>query len=150
MVGVEHDDLVHRLRALTVELELLGSEFASRNVLHATDVRALIALLDRSRAGEIATPGWLAGHLGLNSASTTALIDRLEGRGLVSRARDDADRRRVTLYVTDAAQEMGWGFFGPLIDRVRTVVDDFSAAELNTVRAFLDHVTAAVGELRNA
>lgn len=141
MVGVEHDDLVHRLRALTVELELLGSEFASRNVLHATDVRALIALLDRSRAGEIATPGWLAGHLGLNSASTTALIDRLEGRGLVSRARDDADRRRVTLYVTDAAQEMGWGFFGPLIDRVRTVVDDFSAAELNTVRAFLDHVT---------
>lgn len=150
MVGVEHDDLVHRLRALTVELELLGSEFASRNVLHATDVRALIALLDRSRAGEIATPGWLAGHLGLNSASTTALIDRLEGRGLVSRARDDADRRRVTLYVTDAAQEMGWDFFGPLIDRVRTVVDDFSAAELNTVRAFLDHVTAAVGELRNA
>ncbi|ATD73195.1 MULTISPECIES: MarR family winged helix-turn-helix transcriptional regulator [Gordonia] len=147
---MEHDDLVHRLRALTVELELLGSEFASRNVLHATDVRALIALLDRSRAGEIATPGWLAGHLGLNSASTTALIDRLEGRGLVSRARDDADRRRVTLYVTDAAQEMGWDFFGPLIDRVRTVVDDFSAAELNTVRAFLDHVTAAVGELRNA
>lgn len=150
MVGVEHDDLVHRLRALTVELELLGSEFASRNVLHATDVRALIALLDRSRAGEIATPGWLAGHLGLNSASTTALIDRLEGRGLVSRARDDADRRRVTLYVTDAAQEMGWGFFGPLIDRVRAVADDFSAAELDTVRAFLDHVTAAVGELRNA
>ncbi|MDH3009297.1 MULTISPECIES: MarR family winged helix-turn-helix transcriptional regulator [Gordonia] len=143
-----YDDLVHRLRSLTVELELLGSEFAARNVLHATDVRALIALLDRSRAEEVATPGWLAGHLGLNSASTTALIDRLEGRGLVSRARDESDRRRVTLHVTEQAREMGWAFFGPLIDRVRAVADGFSAADLDTVRSFLDQVTDAVAELR--
>lgn len=66
----------YRLRSLTVELELLGSEFAARNVLHATDALALIALLDRARAGEVAAAGWLAGYLGLNSASTTALVDR--------------------------------------------------------------------------
>ncbi|WP_232715473.1 MarR family winged helix-turn-helix transcriptional regulator [Gordonia metallireducens] len=143
-----HDDLVHRLRALTLELELLGSEFAARNVLHATDVRALIALLDRSRAGEVVTPGWLSRHLGLNSASTTALIDRLESRGLVSRARDESDRRRVALHATEQAQEMGWAFFGPLIGRVRTVAEGFSEAELDTVRSFLDQVIGAVGELR--
>lgn len=66
----------YRLRSLTVELQLLGSEFAARNVLHATDALALIALLDRARAGEVAAAGWLAGYLGLNSASTTALVDR--------------------------------------------------------------------------
>lgn len=145
-----NDDLVHRLRALTVELESVGSEFASRNVLHATDVRALIALLDRSRAGMVATPGWLAGHLGLNSASTTALIDRLESRGLVTRTRDEADRRRVALHVTDAAQDMGWAFFGPLIDRVQTVAEGFSDADLDIVRAFLDQVITAVGDLRDS
>ncbi|MEO9330274.1 MarR family winged helix-turn-helix transcriptional regulator [Gordonia aurantiaca] len=143
-----HEDLVHRLRSLTVELELLGSEFAARNVLHATDVRALIALLDRARAGEVATAGWLAGHLGLNSASTTALVDRLEERGLVSRARDEKDRRRVILHVTEDAQDMGWDFFGPIIKCVHAVAGDFSEAELDTVRAFLDRVTEAVEELR--
>jgi hypothetical protein len=46
--------------------------------LHSTDVRALIHLLDAARAGRNATPGWLGSQLGLNSASVTALVDRLE------------------------------------------------------------------------
>ncbi|KAF0956701.1 MULTISPECIES: MarR family winged helix-turn-helix transcriptional regulator [Mycobacteriales] len=143
-----NDDLVHRLRSLTVELDVFGAGFAARNGLHATDVRALIALLDRDRAGAVASPGWLAGHLGLNSASTTALIDRLESKGLVDRRRDDSDRRRVALHVTDAAQEMGWTFFGPLIDQVIAVADGFSDDELTTIRTFLDQVTAAVAGVR--
>ena len=44
----------------TVELELSRTEFARRHGLHATDLRALIALLDAGRAGQRATPGWLA------------------------------------------------------------------------------------------
>ncbi len=56
-------DMIHRLRALTVQLDLLGAEFAQKHALHPTDLRALIGLLDRERAGEIATPGWLAEHL---------------------------------------------------------------------------------------
>ncbi|WP_229925019.1 MarR family transcriptional regulator [Streptomyces sulfonofaciens] len=52
--------------------------------------------------------------MGLNSASTTALIDRLEGMGLVCREHDTRDRRRVLLTVQDKAVAMGWSFFGPL------------------------------------
>jgi DNA-binding MarR family transcriptional regulator len=141
---VADDDLVHRLRSLTMELDLFGAGFAARNGLHATDVRALVALLDRHRSGDVASPGWLAGHLGLNSASTTALIDRLEAKGLVSRARDATDRRRVALQVTDAAHEMGWSFFGPLIEKVIEVSDGYSEDELDTIRSFLDRITAAV------
>ena len=68
---------VHRLRALTVELDLLGADFAQKHSLHPTDIRALICLLDADRAGTRATPGWLGGQLGLESASVTALIDRM-------------------------------------------------------------------------
>ena len=50
---------VHRLRALTVELDLLGADFAQKHSLHPTDIRALICLLDADRAGTRATPGWL-------------------------------------------------------------------------------------------
>src|SRR5581483_268713 len=112
--------LVHLLRAVTVELDLFAAEFAGNNGLHPTDVRALIQLLDADRAAVTATPGWLAAQLGLNSASTTALIDRLERLGLVRRARDTHDRRRVLLCVEERAVALSWSFFGPLINGMVT------------------------------
>ncbi len=129
--------LVHLLRAVTVELDLFAAEFAGRNGLHPTDVRALIHLLDAGRAGVSATPGWLGAQLGVNSASTTALVDRLERLGLVRRERDTQDRRRVLLAVQDQAVALGWSFFGPLIREMVGAMRSFDEAELDTVRRFL-------------
>ncbi|MEU7579885.1 MarR family transcriptional regulator [Streptomyces sp. NPDC041068] len=129
--------LVHLLRAITVELDLFGAEFAGDNGLHATDVRALIHLLDDDRAGLTATPSRLGKQLGLNSASTTALIDRLERLGLVRRQRDTHDRRRVLLVVERKAVDLGWSFFGPLINSMVVAMRSFEDAELATVRRFL-------------
>ncbi|MFF0559347.1 MarR family winged helix-turn-helix transcriptional regulator [Streptomyces sp. NPDC004266] len=140
--------LVHLLRAVTVEFDVLGAEFAARHGLHPTDVRALIHLLDAERAGIRATPGWLGGQLRLNSAGTTSLVDRLERLGLVSRGRDTADRRRVLLKVEEKATELGWAFFGPVIGEVVAVAEDFGADELETVRRFLTAVRESVGRVR--
>ncbi|MET9889146.1 MarR family winged helix-turn-helix transcriptional regulator [Streptomyces sp. NPDC006465] len=129
--------LVHLLRAVTVELDLFAAEFAGLHGLHPTDVRALIHLLDAGRADTPATPGWLGAQLGVNSASTTALIDRLEGLELVSRERDTRDRRRVLLTVTDKAVALGWSFFGPLIDEMVASMRTFDEEDLATVRRFL-------------
>jgi DNA-binding MarR family transcriptional regulator len=142
-------ELVHAIRELTVALDLEGAAFAAERAMHPTDVRALIALLDREREGGVATPGWLGDRLRLNSASVTALVDRMsarrEGVGpLVERHRDPVDRRRVILRVTDDARAMGWEFFGPLIGRVMGVVADLSVEHRQVVRAFLREVTEAV------
>ncbi|MEU1019056.1 MULTISPECIES: MarR family transcriptional regulator [unclassified Streptomyces] len=137
--------LVHLLRAVTVEFDLLGAEFAARHQLHPTDVRALIHLLDAARTGTRATPGWLGEQLRLNSAGTTALVDRLERLGLVRRSRDTADRRRVLLEVREKATELGWAFFGPVINEVVAVAEDFEADELETVRRFLTAVLESAG-----
>jgi DNA-binding MarR family transcriptional regulator len=142
--------LVHRLRALTVELDLLGAEFARRNGLHPTDLRALIALLDAARADVPATPGWLAGQLGLDASSVTALVDRLERLGHVRRERDPGDRRRVLLRVDEPAMAMGWSFFGPLIGSVVAAAGSFSPAELETVDRFLRQAGEAVAAQRAA
>ena len=130
--------LFHRLRRLSVELELSRAEFARQHGLHPTDLRALIQLLDAARAGHRATPGWLGQQLGLNSAGTTTLIDRLERLGLVSRERDTTDRRKVFLAVTPEAGRLGWSFFGPLIHAAVAGMGSFTDAELTTVRRFLD------------
>ncbi|WP_411070609.1 MarR family winged helix-turn-helix transcriptional regulator [Streptomyces sp. cmx-4-25] len=137
--------LVHLLRAVTVEFDLLGAEFAAREGLHPTDVRALIHLLDAARDGTRATPGWLGERLRLNSAGTTALVDRLERLGLVQRERDTEDRRRVLLRVEERAVELGWAFFGPVIGGVVTVAEGFGPDELETVRRFLASVLEATG-----
>src|SRR2546422_9087724 len=87
-------EVVHLLRAATVELTLHSARFASRNGMHPTDVRALIALMDASRAGEEMTAGRLGAALGLNSAGTTALGDRLERAGQGRRGRGPPGARR--------------------------------------------------------
>ncbi|MFD8595762.1 MarR family winged helix-turn-helix transcriptional regulator [Kitasatospora sp. NPDC059646] len=135
---------VHQLRALTVELDLLAADFARRNDLHPTDLRALIALLDAARAGTPATPGLLGRELRLNSAGTTAVLDRLERLGHVRRTRDPHDRRRVLLEVTDRAIALGEGFFGPLIGDAVALVDGLSPAELAAVTGFLASMRALV------
>ncbi len=121
-----------------MEFEVSRAEFARLHGLHPTDLRALIQLLDAGRAGHRATPGWLGEQLGLNSAGTTTLIDRLERLGHVQRVRDTADRRKVFLQVTPEAVDLGWSFFGPLINAAVAGMRSFTDAELATAQRFLD------------
>ncbi|TQF68892.1 MarR family transcriptional regulator [Rhodococcus spelaei] len=125
-------------------MDQFGAAFAERNGLHATDLRALIVLLDADRAAIAATPGWLGAQLGLGSAATTALIDRLERAGHLIRAADSADRRRVLLRVQEQARYLGWSYFGPLVGRLVTPIRGFDADELETVERFLSAMTEAV------
>ncbi|MET8634306.1 MarR family transcriptional regulator [Streptomyces sp. NPDC057746] len=139
-------EIVHLLRATTVELGLHSVRFAHRNGMHPTDVRALIALMDASRAGEEMTAGRLGALLGLNSAGTTALVDRLERLGHVRRVRDGRDRRRVLVEVDERAVELGWASFGPLIGRAVELLQGYDERELAAVRGFLDGVRRAAAD----
>ena len=78
--------------------------------IHRTDSRLLDVLqMDgRMSAGELAR----AGHL--SPAAVTAALDRLERAGYVRRLRDEQDRRRVLVEVTDHANELTWKLYGPL------------------------------------
>ncbi|WP_230989882.1 MarR family winged helix-turn-helix transcriptional regulator [Rhodococcus oxybenzonivorans] len=107
-------------------------------------LRALISLLDAGRADIAATPGWLGDRLGINSASVTALLDRMEKAGLVRRTPDAEDRRRSRITVTATAMNLGETFFGPLINRTTTILEGFDPSERQTISRFLDGMNAAV------
>ena len=130
-------EIVHLLRAVAVDLGRHSARFAQRNGMHPTDVRALIALMDAARAGEATTAGHLGTTLGLNSAGTTALVDRLERAGHVRRVRDARDRRKVTIEVDERAVALGWSHFGPLIDRAVDLLRGYDERELAAIRDFL-------------
>jgi DNA-binding MarR family transcriptional regulator len=143
--GARGMPIVHLLRATAVSLNLSGARFAAASGMHTTDLRAVIALLDAERAGVTATPGWLGESLHLNSASVTALLDRLERLGHVRRERDATDRRRVRLTVTPAAIQLGWAFFGPLMARLLDAMEGYRDEELAVIQRFLSETARLVG-----
>ncbi len=139
-------EIVHLLRAVTVELGLHSARFAQRNGMHPTDVRALIALMDAARAGEEMTAGRLGAALGLNSAGTTGLVDRLERAGRVRRVRGARDRRRVVIEVSEEAVGLGQSFFGPLIERTVGLLQGYDERERAAIRGFLTGVRDAAAD----
>ncbi len=50
--------------------------------------------------------GAIGERLGLDSSNVTPLVKRMEGAGLVSRARNRADERQVVVSLTDAGRDM--------------------------------------------
>ncbi|MEU6504759.1 MarR family transcriptional regulator [Streptomyces sp. NPDC046942] len=139
-------EIVHLLRAVAVELGLHSARFAQRNGMHPTDVRALIALMDARRAGEELSAGRLGAVLGLNSAGTTALLDRLERAGHVRRVRGARDRRKVVVEVTERAVDLGQASFGPLIERSVELLRGYDEDQRAAIRTFLEGVREAAAE----
>ena len=58
--------------------------------------------------------GAIAAATGLTPAAVTALVDRLEARGLLTRKRSDEDRRKVIIEATEKAAEMGERYYGSI------------------------------------
>ncbi|WP_237708969.1 MarR family winged helix-turn-helix transcriptional regulator [Citricoccus sp. CH26A] len=71
--------------------------------MNATDVDALRFVIARQGAGETVTPRALATHLGISTASTTKLLDRLGRSGHLRREPHPRDRRSVVVVATDHA-----------------------------------------------
>lgn len=139
-------EIIRRLRSYTVDAGHVGHAFAALHDLHATDLQALIAVMDAEQTGSPITPGGLGAHLNLTSGSVTALVDRLERAGHLYRDRDPDDRRKVRLRYAAEGAALAREFFAPLGRRTDAVMADFTDDELETVRRFL----AAMGESTRA
>lgn len=101
--------------------------------LGPADLRCLDWLVDGPR-----TAGVLATATGLRPAATTALIDRLEARGLVERVRDEGDRRKVLVRMTDVGVRSTYAMYAPLVEEGQGLFARHSVAQLLEMRDLLD------------
>lgn len=138
------------LRAFTVEMEQYIHAAGGAAAIHRTDLTALSHAMEAAHAGTKLTPGELASRMSLSPSATTSMLDRLEAAGHVVRSRDSADRRVVTVRVTDLAEETGYRIFVPLSRALEAVMSSHSAAELAVVLRFLEAAAAAVRSARPA
>ncbi len=71
---------------------------------------------------------------------TTRLLERMEDQGLVSRDRDNPDRRFVTARITDAGQKLLGDLEGPLTTTHRRWFGHMPEARLGRLIELLDEV----------
>lgn len=105
--------------------------------LPTTDGTALGEVIWAEREGSPLTPAALSRRVGLTSGATTALINRLEERGFVSRNRESRDRRSVTLRATEAAHERIDPFLRRSSAALDTALGDYEADTVDAISEFL-------------
>jgi len=88
------------------------------------------------------TASAIAREIRLTPASVTALIDRLEKRGLVRRRPDPTDRRRVYVEATAQTKRLTEEAYLPTGEAGAAMLGSYSAEELAIILRFIGDATA--------
>jgi DNA-binding MarR family transcriptional regulator len=96
------NEAVRGLRALILSGENYGQSLARTIGLGEKDTQAICYLALHGERGQ----NDLASDLGITSSASTALVDRLERRGLAERFAHPSDRRRVLVRLSDKGHEV--------------------------------------------
>ena len=101
--------------------------------INLTDARCLDIL---GNEGGSLTAGRLAQLSGLTTAAITAVLDRLEAKGYVTRVRDESDRRRVLAELTPLLHKRSEKIWGPLAREGLREFQDFTRSDADAVIRF--------------
>lgn len=132
------------------DAEQLLSEASQRYMrLGRSDMRALHFLIVAQHTQAIITPSAIATHLGISSASTTKLLDRLEEAGHIVRAPHPSDRRALAITITDETREAAMHTVGRLQAQRFHAAASLTPKERAIVLRFLDDMTDKIS-VKNA
>lgn len=118
--------------------------------LNHTDMRAIRFLIAAHNQGAVATPGALAAYLGISSAATTKLLDRLERGGHLTRAPHPTDRRALALAVTEHTRRDARETVGRQHARRFAAAAALTSDEREVVIRFLDALAATGDDVPTA
>lgn len=129
-------------RRIHAAIDTIDALVAERLGVSRNDLRCL-HLLEQHPA----TPGEIAAHTRLTSGSVTALVDRLEGCGMVERCRSSADRRSVAIAMTEARLVEFRALIAEIEAVVRAEYAGFSPAEMAASSTALEQFIAVLGTI---
>ncbi|MDN5599940.1 MAG: MarR family transcriptional regulator [Brachybacterium sp.] len=133
----EMDALMAALASLREAEQELTDASLRYMQLGQTDMRALHFLIVCENTGTLATPGGIAQALGISSASTTKLLDRLEAAGHVRRERHPSDRRALVITIEPATRQEAMRTVGATQARRVDAARRLLPAEREIVTGFL-------------
>ncbi|WP_372406280.1 MarR family winged helix-turn-helix transcriptional regulator [Streptomyces luteireticuli] len=136
-VATQRERLTEQLMAYGASFTELGRRFATRLGVHSTDAFALLEISSAEESGAPLSPALLSKRIPLSSGAMTALLNRLEKAGYISRTREEADRRVVTLRTDPQVKQLADEFFTPVKQRQDAVLDRYPSELLQQFETFL-------------
>lgn len=136
------EELLALLRRFAIERDRYVKLLARRADMSRAEFDALDYI---EEAGEL-TPNQLSERLVLTSGATTALIDRLESAGYLSRSPHPTDRRSLILRLTRGSDETGARRLSSYMKMLGEAAERLSDEERTTLGGFLEAAIAAATE----
>lgn len=130
----------NKLREFTALSRRLERHLAEQFELNQTDLAAMEHL---SRSGS-ATPGELAEELGVTSAATTFVVNRLSAMGHVHRSPHPDDGRKTVITPSPASLANIATRMAPLGADLLGYLRELPPEDLGVIEAFLDRATSAL------
>lgn len=112
--------------------------------MNVSDVAALRLLIMSEDTKTPVTPARISRHLGISTASTTKLLDRLEASGHVERLPHPSDRRATVIVLTEAARQEFYTQFGERLARMKAAAEQFTPEQLADTAAVLAAMGSAM------
>lgn len=137
---VEINRIMSAMASLREAEERLSEASLRYMQLNRTDMRALHFLIVAENTGAIVTPSAIAEHLGISTASTTKLLDRLERGGHIVRSTHPTDRRALHILVQPETRAAAMRTIGKQHAKRFIASIDLSSAERAVVARFLENM----------
>jgi DNA-binding MarR family transcriptional regulator len=131
--GLLIDEVADEIRRRQAAADALDHAACDRMGINRTDARC-VEIIDRHGA---IPAGDLADESGLTTGSVTAMLDRMERDGYVRRVRDDQDRRRVMVELTQRMRDLNAEIYEPVNAEGRRMLQGYAPEQLTMLRDFL-------------
>jgi DNA-binding MarR family transcriptional regulator len=136
------EDLYQRLGDLVREFQRAvdqgDDEIARLLQLNRTDLRCLDLLLQRGPSA----PSRLSVELGLTTGSVTAMLDRMEKAGYITRTPDPSDRRKVIVQATPEIAAQAIEAMTPLMEDSAKSMAHYKVDDLKLLVDFFTNAIA--------
>ena len=139
--SVEEEVFLNVLRTSTVFVGSLVDLLRAHDI---TQPQYNVLRILRGAGGDGLPSGEIGGRMVAREPDVTRLLDRMEARALVVRQRGVADRRVVTVRLTDEGRRMVDALDQPVQALHRRQLAHLSADELRTLNALLERARSAV------
>lgn len=136
--------LMGALVQLRAAEEKLSDDSLKYMKLNKSDMFALHYLMVSGNQGLVATPGAIATHLKISSASTTKLLDRLEHAGHIVREAHPTDRRALAISITPQTRQAAMNTVGRQQAKRFHAAARLTADERDVVIRFLEDTTREI------
>jgi DNA-binding MarR family transcriptional regulator len=139
-------EVLAELRAYRLAEEAMRRRTRESMNMGENDLAALRFLLKAQGDGQLVTPGMLAEHLGMKSASVTVMLDRLTKSGHLSRMPHPNDRRSLAVIATPGSDDEVRQTLGAMHTRMMTVARRLDGTQAEVLHRFLLSMSDALDD----